>query len=125
VDGSGVLARLTLEAAGPGVSDLSVRSVPTSAGAPVGPVLTDSDAQHIGDSDGDSFFDGAILDAQVAVDESCPADAEGPIEVLTSGGDDGVSSWIFIAGAVGIVAAVSFGGLALIRLRRSGTRGTS
>jgi hypothetical protein len=126
VDGSGVLARLTLEAAGPGVTTLSVRQVPTDAGA-VGPVLTDSDANHIGDTDGDSFFDGAILDAQVAVDQDCPSDAEGPIAAITSGssGGDGIPTWVFAAGAVGLVAAAGFGGMALIRMRRSSSRGTS
>ena len=125
VDGSGVLARLTLEAAGPGVSTLSVRPVQTDAGS-VGAVLTDADANHIGDADDDGFFDGAILDAQVAVDQDCPSDAEGPIAALTGGsGGDGVPSWVFALGAVGLVAAAGFGGMALIRMRRAGSRGTS
>jgi hypothetical protein len=123
VDGSGVLARLTLQAAGPGTSTLSVRPVQTDAGAPVGPVLTDADAEQIEDTDGDSFFDGAILDAEVAVDQSCPADADGPIAALAGGDSSGVPSWIFVAAALGVVAAAGFGGLALIRMRRS-TRGT-
>ncbi len=125
VSGSGVLARITLEAAGPGVTTLSVRPVQTEAGAPVGPVLTDTDANHIGDTDGDSFFDGAILDAQVAVDQSCPADADGPVAALTGGDGDGIPSWMLAAAALGVVAAAGFGGLALIRLRRTGGRGTS
>jgi hypothetical protein len=129
VDGSGVLARLTLQAAGPGVSTITVTETQTEAG-PVGPVLTsvdatDAEAEHIGDTDGDSFFDGAILDAQVAVDQSCPADAEGPIAALTSGDDGGVPMWIFGAAALGIVVAAGFGGMALIRMRRTGSRGTS
>ncbi len=125
VDGSGVLARLTLEAAGPGVSTLSVRPVQTTVGA-VGPVLTDAEANHIGDDDSDGFFDGTILDALVAVDQNCPTDAEGPIAVLISGGgSDGVPSWVFAAAAAGIVAAAGFGGMALIRMRRTGSRGTS
>lgn len=126
VDGSGVLARLTLKAVGAGETTLSVRPVPTDAGGSVGAVLTDVDANHIGDSDGDAFFDGAILDAQVAVDQDCPSDAEGPIAALTgTTGGDGVPAWLFAAGAVGLVAAAGFGGMALIRLRRTGSRGTS
>jgi hypothetical protein len=125
VDGSGVLARLTLRAAGPGVTRLSVQPIQTSVGSPVGPTLTDIDANHIGDSDGDSFFDGAILDATVAVDESCPADADGPIAQVISGDSDGLPTWVIAAVAVGIVAAVGFGGAALFRLRRSGSRGSS
>jgi len=125
VDGSGVLARLTLQAAGAGLTTLSVRPVQTGAGAPVGAVLTDTNANHIGDSNGDSFFDGAILDARVAVDQSCPADDGGPIATLTGSDGGGIPTWIMVAVSVGIVAAAGFGGMALIRLRRTSSRGTS
>jgi hypothetical protein len=122
VSGSGVLARLTLEAAGPGITTLSVQPIQTSTGSPVGPVLTDIDANHIGDEDGDAFFDGAILDATVAVDQSCPADSDGPIAQVISGDSDGLPTWVIAAVAVGIVAAAGFGGAALFKLRR-GSRG--
>ncbi len=125
VDGSGVLARLTLEAANPGVSTLSLRPIQTSAGT-VGPVLTDINANHIADNNGDSFFDGPILDAQVAVDQDCPASQDGgPAAVLSGGGGGGVPAWVFAAGAVGLVAAAGFGGIAFIRLRRPGSKTTS
>jgi hypothetical protein len=123
VDGSGVLARLTLQAVGQGATTLSVQPIQTDTGSPVGPTLTDVDANHIGDENGDSFFDGAILDATVAVDQSCPADGEGPIAKVISGDSDGLPTWVIAAVAVGIVAAVGFGGAALFRLRRSGSRG--
>jgi hypothetical protein len=122
VSGSGVLSRLTLEAVGPGLSTLSVRPVQVDVGT-VAATLTDVEGNSIGDTDGDSYFDGAILDAQVAVDQECPADAGGPIAALTSGDSGGIPSWVFAAGAVGIVAAAAFGGMALIRMRRTGTRG--
>ena len=122
VSGSGVLTRLTLKAVGPGVTTLSVQPIQTDVGA-IGTFLRNIDDDLIGDEDGDSFFDGPTLDAKVAVDEDCPADAEGPIAVFTGGGGDGVSAWMIAAAAVGLVAVAGFGGAALFRLRRSGSRG--
>lgn len=124
-NGSGVLARLTLKAVGAGVTTISVGPIQRDVGI-VASTLTDFDGNHIGDVDGDSFFDGAILDAQVAVDQDCPSGADGPIAAITGGsGGDGVPAWVFAAAAVGLVAAAGFGGMALIRMRRSGPRGTS
>lgn len=117
--GAGVLARLTIEAAGAGLTDLSVRPIPTDAGGPVGPTLTDVDANHLGDSNGDSLFDGPTLDATVAVDQDCPSDSEGAVAVLTGSGGDGVSAWIFGAAALGVVLTAGFGGILLARLRRT------
>ena len=120
VSGAGVLARLTLEATGAGITDLSVKPIQTSAGRPVGPTLTDVDANHLGDSNGDSLFDGPTLDATVAVGQDCGSDSEGAVATLTgSGGGGGVSAWIFGAAALGLVLTAGFGGLALSRLRRS------
>jgi hypothetical protein len=82
------------------------------------------DANHPGDEDGDTLFDGPMPGATVAVDEDCPTDAEGPISQVISGDSDGLPTWVIAAVAVGIVAAVGFGGAALFRLRRSGSRGT-
>jgi hypothetical protein len=124
VTGSGVLARLTMQAAAPGISKLSVQPIQTAVGSPVGPTLTDVDANHIGDEDGDSFFDGAILDATVAVDQDCPSDADGPISQVISGDSDGLPTWVIAAVALGLVAAAGFGGAALFRFRRPGSRGT-
>ena len=117
-DGAGVLARLTFEATGSGVSDLSVKPIQTDAGKPVGSTLTDVDANHLGDSDDDSYFDGPTLDASIAVDQDCPSDAEGAVAVLTSSDGSGVSAWIFAAAALGVVLTAGFGGIALFRLRR-------
>jgi hypothetical protein len=64
-DGSGVLARLTLQAVGQGASDLSLSQV----------ILGDSSAKAIGDIDGDDVFDGPVSQARVYVDEACPSGA--------------------------------------------------
>jgi hypothetical protein len=123
VTGSGVLARLTLEAVGSGSTDLSLGLQQTDIQQPVGPTLTDVNGSVIADSDGDSFFDSPILDAKVVVDETCDGSgATGPSTVL--GGDsEGLAWWIFLAAAVGLVATAGIGGAALITLRRGGSRG--
>jgi len=57
--GSGVLARLTLEAVGPGASPADLLSA----------MLKDKNNAYIGDTNGDSFFDGPIFNALIAVDQ--------------------------------------------------------
>lgn len=117
VSGSGVLARLTLEAVGPGVTDLTLQPQATGfEGQQIGPTLTDVNANGIGDSDGDSFFDGPTLDARVAVNGDCSG-TSGPTALLP-GNDGGIPWWVFAAGSVGIVLAAGIGGVALIVLRR-------
>lgn len=61
--GDGVLARLTLQAVGSGRAALAVSDV----------VLADPSAQPIGDTNGDTYFDGPVSGAEIRVDEACPA----------------------------------------------------
>jgi len=61
--GSGVLARVTLQAVGTGASFLTLDEI----------VLGDLEAMAIGDVTGDDIFDGAVGHAQVWVDEPCPS----------------------------------------------------
>lgn len=119
VDGSGVLARLTLEAQSSGSTDLSVGAFQTDAGE-VGPTLTDVDGNQIGDEDDDGLFDSPALDARVAVDESCPNDG-GLVAALTSSDGGGLAWWLLVAVPLAIVVTAGFGGLALIALRRPGS----
>jgi hypothetical protein len=72
--GSGVLARLTLRAVGPGVSPLSLSSIDINSDGRIdlGPTLKDIEAEPIGDVDGDEFFDGPIAIAEVVVGGPCP-----------------------------------------------------
>jgi len=95
-----------------------VKPIQTDANRPVGSTLTDVDANHLGDSDGDTYFDGPTLDASIAVDQDCPSDAQGAVAVLTGSDGGGVSAWIFAAAALGVVLTAGFGGIALFRLRR-------
>ena len=68
--GTGVLARITLSAVGAGVSPISLTSSS----------LVDVTNQPIGDLNFDSIFDGAVFDAQVAVDQS-DSDADGIVNI--------------------------------------------
>jgi hypothetical protein len=123
-DGSGILARLSLEAKGPGITTLSLTPSQTDVpDRPVAATLTNVDATHIGDSDGDSYFDGPILDAQIAVDQACPGqEGSNPPVISTSGDDGGIPTWVILAAAAGIITAGA-GGAALFALRRSGRSG--
>jgi len=72
--GSGVLARLTLKAVGPGVSPLSLSPIDVNEDGRIdlGASLKDIEAEPIDDLDGDGFFDGPIANAEIAVDTACP-----------------------------------------------------
>jgi hypothetical protein len=73
--GSGVLARLTLKAIGPGVSPASLSPIDVNNDGTIdlGPFLRDTEGESISDLDGDGFFDGPISNAEIAVDTVCPA----------------------------------------------------
>ncbi len=83
--GSGVLARLTLKAVGPGVSPLSLSPIDINEDGSIdlGPSLKDSEAESIGDLDSDGFFDGSIANAQIAVDTACPGRTPLPSPTVT------------------------------------------
>jgi hypothetical protein len=78
--GSGVLARLTLKAVGPGVSPASLSPIDLNGDGTIdlGPFLNDFQGEPIGDLDGDRFFDGPTVNAQIAVDTACPGVTPGP-----------------------------------------------
>ena len=62
--GSGVLARISISALNPGITDLAIPLLS----------LTDVNGDPIGDYDGDGYFDGMTHQAHVYVDLPCPAD---------------------------------------------------
>ena len=74
--GSGVLARLTLEAVGAGLGQALLISIDANndGATDLGPQLSNSDLQAIGDANGDGFFDGTVLSGQIAVDRDCAAE---------------------------------------------------
>ena len=108
---------------GPGITTLSLTPSPTDvADRSVAATLTKVDATQIGDSDGDSYFDGPILDAEVAVDQAVRRrQADNPTVISTGGDDGGIPTWVILAAAAGIIS-VGAGGVALFVLRRSNPR---
>jgi len=78
--GSGVLARLTLKAVGPGISPARVSPIDfnNDGTMDLGPFLNDLHGKPIGDADNDGLFDGQISAAQIAVDTACPPGTVAP-----------------------------------------------
>jgi len=78
--GSGVLARLTLKAVGPGISPARVSPIDfnNDGTMDLGPFLNDLHGKPIGDADNDGLFDGQISAAQIAVDTTCPPGTVAP-----------------------------------------------
>lgn len=116
--GSGTLARVTVRAVGSGVSPLSLPLTDVdSDGAPdQGPFLRDADGEPIGDENGDTLFDGQIVDAKIAVDESCSGV---PLQDATaSEDDDGISTALVVGLAVGGAAILLLFGLGMLRMRK-------
>jgi hypothetical protein len=56
--GTGVLMRVTMEAVGPGVSPLTLTQAQ----------IVDMSPAYLGDTNGDTYYDGPVINAQVAVD---------------------------------------------------------
>lgn len=79
-NGSGVLARLTLKAVGPGISPARVSPIDfnNDGTMDLGPALRDLHGDSIDDADNDGLFDGQISAAQIAVDTACPPDTVAP-----------------------------------------------
>jgi hypothetical protein len=112
--GSGVLARITLEAVGPGLTTLSVAATDIDGNGTVerGLLLRNLDGSIIGDEDGDGNFDGTVSDASVAVDASCD---DAPV----TNDDASSDSWIWIVVAVAIAIAIGAAIVALLARRRA------
>ena len=105
--GSGVLARVTLAAVGPGVSSLSLPLIDIDKnGTPdVGPFFRDVNGEIIGDDEaGDTLFDGSNQSAEVAVDEDCPGSSDGANLTVIVGSVAGGLAVLLVAGGLFFVA---------------------
>jgi len=74
--GSGVLARVTLEAKGSGRAAVGLTS----------PLLANKDGMPIGDTDGDTYFDGPMYDAEIAIALPCSGGVASPTATPTPAG---------------------------------------
>ena len=127
--GSGVLARLTLQAKAEGTSPVSLESSDVNADgkADRGVFLRNVDGDIIGDENEDTFFDGPVAGGEIVVGEPC-ADSDAKV-VAASGGDgsgdddDGGRDALpfVIGGAVvfGLIAVAGAGYLAYRRRRET------
>lgn len=125
--GSGVLARLTLEALDTGHTTLSIEPIDIDDdGEPdIGPTLADIDGERIGDADGDAFFDGPFFAAEVAVDSDCADAVSTPIagpatETVGDSGDGGWRWWM--TAIIGAGAGAAFLAAVVYRFKRSARR---
>lgn len=123
--GSGVLARVTVRGAGPGVSALELVVLDANHDGTIdaGPLLQNEDVEPIGDTDGDTFFDGPIANARIAVDASCsdqPGTATGDASDSDSGDgdDDSGSTLLIVAAAAAALAVALVVGVVALRARR-------
>jgi hypothetical protein len=97
-DGEGVLGRLEITAIGPGISkaNLDLRSDGLPASGVI--LLDDGDPPAaIGDFDppeGDGYFDGTILNANIAVDQPCPGECQPDVDTDGDGFDDDVECYL-------------------------------
>lgn len=117
--GSGVLARISLTAVGTGISDLDLRTedIDGDGKADRGVLVRNVDGDAIDDNDDDSFFDGVLRNASVAVDSEC-ADASPSV---SGGGNNGISMlWIIIGVAIAVIV---IGGVGVLVLRRRASAG--
>jgi len=118
--GSGVLARLTLTATAPGISAASFarRDLNDDGILDRGSLLRNIDAEAIGDSDGDTLFDGQSDNAQIAVDMPCPGDSPGPA-TNSGSGDGGTPLLYFLAPSLAAAAVMGITVFFLLRRRRA------
>jgi hypothetical protein len=126
--GSGVLARLTLEAKADGASEISLAGIDANADGKDdrGVFLRNVDGDIIGDDDEDTFFDGPVASAKIVVGESCEdSDAKVVAASGTEGSgddDDGGDALPLVVGgaiAFGLIALAGAGYLAYRRRQES------
>jgi hypothetical protein len=131
--GSGVLARVSLQAIGRGLSPLALPLIDDNGdGVPeLGPSLVDAAANRLGDANGDTLLDNPAAAAWIAVDSTCPTGVPPgtatppitptPAATVTEGPDGGGAGilntgdgrlwpWVCIAGGP---AALAVAGLAV------------
>lgn len=120
--GSGVLARLTFKAIGPGVSPLTIDKLDLNSDGTLdqGPLLRDVAGDIIGDDDGDTLFDGPVKSAEIRVGEPCPS-VVAVATILSSGASGSVSLGVGIGVILASVAAVALAIALVTSLRRRRT----
>ena len=91
--GEGVLARLEITATGAGTSKANFDLRPDDYEIS-GVQLFDENGIAIGDLDGDDYFDGTALSAEIAVDQPCPGKCLPDVDSDGDGFDDDVECYL-------------------------------
>jgi hypothetical protein len=93
--GEGILARLEITAIGPGISKANFDWRPDDYEIS-GVILLDETGTAIGDTSEppDDYFDGTILEAEIAVGEPCPGECLPDIDSDSDGFDDNVECYL-------------------------------
>ena len=119
--GDGVLVRLTMTAVGPGTSQLSLDPVDINGDniPDKGVFLRNVDNAIIGDTNGDTFFDGPVSGAEIRVGTDCPSGGQVvPAQAGgTTTGSGSSNTWIWVVVAVAAVIVVAGGAAGLLALR--------
>lgn len=116
--GSGVLARVTFEATADGETEIHLGQHDANDDGTLdrGTLLKNVDAEVIGDSNGDGFFDGDVERAIVVVGDDCP---DGYRAATLAGEDtnkDDAWAWYVVGGIAAAVAILA--GMVLVFFRR-------
>ena len=92
-----------------------------------GVLLRNVDNAIIGDTNGDTFFDGPIAGGEIRIGADCStpggvvADPSGDAPGSNSGeSGGGTDTWVYVAIAAAIVAVVAAAGAGLLLMRRRG-----
>jgi hypothetical protein len=116
--GSGVLARITFEATASGETELRFGERDANGDGTIdrGTLLKNVNAEPIGDTTGDGFFDGQVSTAIAVVGDACP---DGYTAARFDSTNTGSSSngWIYAAAGTFALGCVLVAG-ALLRSRR-------
>jgi hypothetical protein len=91
--GEGVLGRLQITAIGPGISKANL-DLRLDGSLVSGVQLSDENGDPIGPLDGYGYFDGSILNAQIAVGEPCPGECQPGVDSDGDGFDDDVECYL-------------------------------
>jgi hypothetical protein len=120
--GTGVLARVTFEATEEGETELRFgsRDIDGDGTLDRGTLLKDVNAEEIGDTTGDGFFDGESSEAIVVVGDDCP-EGYTAYTVVAEDDDSSSSSWIYIAAGVAAFLGVLAVVVLFLRSRRGGS----
>jgi hypothetical protein len=125
--GDGILVRLTFEALKEANTKLSIKPADIDGDRVPdrGILLRNIDNAIIGDTNGDTFFDGPVSDAEIRVGAECAT--PGHVVVAgssseTNGSGGGDNAWVWIAIGAGVVAVVAAVGAGLLLARRRGRK---